>query len=64
MSEAEYREKMSYRLSELGLSRRDISRIIEAKIRHCEDRAYYCGRSVEEEFELDLYEQASASDCF
>lgn len=54
MSEAEYRAKLDYKLCELGLSYSARSDIIEAKVRDCEDRAYYHNRSVEEEFEREL----------
>ena len=60
MSEAEYRAKMNCILSELGLDHSARSAVIEAKIRDCEDRSYYFGRTIEEEFERDL--ETSISD--
>lgn len=54
MGEAEYRAKLDYKLCELGISYSARSDIIEAKVRDCEDRAYYHSRSVEEEFEREI----------
>lgn len=54
MSEAEYRAKLDFKLCELGLSYSARSAIIEAKVKDCEDRAYYNNRSLEEEFEREL----------
>lgn len=50
MDEAEYRAKLDYLLCEEGVSYSARSAIIEAKVKDCEDRAYYYGRTVEEEF--------------
>ena len=54
MDEAEYRARLEYKLCELGVSYSARSTIIEAKVKDCEDRAYYNNRSLEEEFERDL----------
>lgn len=54
MGEAEYRAKMDFILCELGVSYSTRSNIIEAKVKDCEDNAYYHNRSLEEEFERDI----------
>lgn len=54
MDEAEYRARLEYKLCELGVSYSARSAIIEAKVKDCEDRAYYNNRSLEEEFEREL----------
>lgn len=54
MGEAEYRAKLDYKLCELGVSYSARSAIINAKVKDCEDRAYYNNRSLEDEFERDL----------
>lgn len=54
MGEAEYRERLEYKLCEMGLSYSTRSAIIDAKVKDCEDRAYYNNRSLEEEFEREL----------
>lgn len=54
MGEAEYRDKLGYKLCELGISYSVRSAIIDAKVKDCEDRAYYNNRSLEEEFEREL----------
>lgn len=54
MDEAEYRARLDSLLCELGVSYSARSSIIEAKVKDCEDRAYYYGRSVGEEFSLDI----------
>lgn len=54
MGEAEYRARLEYELCEMGFSYSVRSAIIEAKVKDCEDRAYYNNRSLEEEFEREL----------